>query len=128
MNTIEAVSAEECLAKNRQFCRAADVHPAWPMTTETVVEVLRSGAGYDVSVAWLHSLVARGWLGQMHRRSGGFAWSPEHILQAAQQAEYFRRWVPMDERHMHKMSASELADAQAVAGAHFDKGFDPLRA
>jgi hypothetical protein len=105
----------ECLQRVLPLFTAADVHANFPASTATVAEVLRSGGGFDVSPELLEGWCRSGMVPDVALRSGRFAWSPRNVLTAAVQADTWRRWIPLDPRHIHKMTAVELAEAQAVA-------------
>lgn len=104
-----------CLRKLVPYWRAADIHSSYPATTETVVNVLRQGGGFDVSEELLEQWARRGMVPGVKRRGGRFAWMPQNMLCAAIQADTWRRWIPSDKRHIHKMSAVEIEEAKAVA-------------
>lgn len=115
-------TVEDCAAKVAHLWRDADVHQHYPCSTETVAELLRSGGGFDVSVDLLQEWVRRGMVPDVPFRQGRFAWGPQNILTAAIQADTWRRFIPLDPRHLHKLTAVELAEAQANAagGTAFD--------
>src|SRR5262249_26123061 len=46
-------------------------------------------------------------------RSGQFVLSAQNILAARIHAETWKRWRPMHPKHLHKMTAVELAEQQA---------------
>jgi len=102
----------------QQLCSvwtAADIHPHYPASSETVSELLRSGAGFDASPDHLTQWAAKGIVGEIRPRGDGYAWGPRNILAAAVHCNAWRRFIPMDARHMHRLSAAELAEAQAIA-------------
>lgn len=104
-----------CAEKLRPLWIAADTHPHYPATTAAVVELLRCGAGLDVSAELLENWIRSGMVPSVRFWAGQFAWTPQNILCAAVQADTWRRWIPLDSRHLHKLTAVELAEAQAAA-------------
>lgn len=107
--------AAGCAARIRPLFQAADVHLAFPSTSAIVCEVLRAGGGYDVTAEKLDSWAAAELLGKIRNRGSGFEWSPENILAAVIHCETWRRWLPLDRRHLAKMTAIEMAEQQARA-------------
>ena len=105
----------QCAAKLAHFWRAADMHSHYPASTADVVELLRAGGGFDVSIELLEEWARRGMVPDVKLRAGQFAWTPQNILTAAIQADTWRRWIPLDPKHIHKLSAVELVEAQANA-------------
>ena len=107
--------AAESEARLAPLWRAADVLPFYPCTTENVVELLRQGGGFDVSVELLEGWIRSGMVPDCKLRQGRFAWTATNILTAAIQADTWRRWIALDPRHLSKLTAVELAESQANA-------------
>lgn len=105
----------ECLVKLAPLWTAADVLPFYPASTETVVEVMRVGGGYDVTAELLSAQARSGMIPDVRIKQGRLAWSPQNILTAIVQADTWRRWIALDPRHIHKLSAPEIAEAMANA-------------
>ena len=106
---------DACIERLAQIWRAADVLPFYPVPTETVVELLRQGAGLDVSAELLEGWIRSGMVSDCKLRQGQFAWTATNILTAMIQADTWRRWIALDPRHLSKLTAIELAEAQANA-------------
>lgn len=104
----------ECMTKLAHMWQQADVLPCYPATTTTVVELLR-GNGFDVNADVLENWIRTGMVPGVQIRAGRFAWSAQNILTASIQADTWKRWIPLHPRHIHRMSAVELAEAQAGA-------------
>ena len=108
-------TADNCCDKITHLWREADVHEHYPASTGTVVELLRSGGGFDASIELLENWCRSGMVPGILIRDGRFGWTAQHILAAAIHCDTWRRWIPCDVRHVHKMSAVELEEAHAVA-------------
>ena len=106
---------DRCAERLAPLWRAADAFPHYPCTTPDVVELLRSGGGYDVSVELLEGWCRSGMVPDCKLRQGRFAWTATNILTAAIQADTWRRWVALDPRHIHKLTAVEIEEARAAA-------------
>lgn len=112
----EALGSEDaCIDRLAPVWKAADVLPFYPVPTENVVELLRQGGGLDVSVELLEGWCRSGMVPDCKLRSSQFAWTANNILTAAIQADTWRRWIALDPRHLSKLTAIELAEAQATA-------------
>lgn len=112
----EALGNEDaCIERLAPVWKAADVLPFFPVPTENVVELLRQGAGLDVSAELLESWCRSGMVCDCKLRQGQFAWTAQNILTAMIQADTWRRWIALDPRHLSKLTAVELAEAQANA-------------
>ena len=75
-NLDEAIGGDsECAAKLQPIWRAGDIHTSYPASTDTVVELLRSGAGMDASVEMLEEWARRGMVPGVRMRSGQFSWT-----------------------------------------------------
>ena len=75
-NLDEAIGGDsECAAKLQPIWRAGDIHTSYPASTDTVVELLRSGAGMDASVEMLEEWARRGMVAGVRMRSGQFSWT-----------------------------------------------------
>ena len=105
----------QCAERLRPMWNAADKHSHYPAATADVVELLRAGGGFDVSIELLEGWCRSGMVPDCKLRAGQFAWMPQNILTAAVQADTWRRWIPLDPKHIHKLTAVELAEAQANA-------------
>jgi len=105
----------DCAERLAPMWNAADIHSGYPASTDTVVELLRAGGGFDVSVELLEEWARRGMVPGCRLRSGRFAWTPVNIVTAAIQADCWRRFIPLDPRHVHRLTAVELAEAMAQA-------------
>lgn len=101
-----------CIAKMRQMFRNADMLPAFPMSTERVVELLREN-GFDVSITILENWIRSGMVPNVRLRSGQFTWAAQNVLAAAIHADTWKRWIPLHPKFIHRLSAVELAEAQA---------------
>lgn len=110
-----ALSENECASRLSQMWRDADIHSHWPTNTKTVVELLREGGGYDVTAELLDHFARSGQLGTVRLRGGQFEWIPSIVLRAAALCDASRRWIPLHQKHIHKMSGVEVAEAQAAA-------------
>ena len=106
---------DRCAERLAPIWRAADVLPFYPVPTATVVELLRSGGGLDVSEELLEGWCRSGMVPDCKLRQGRFAWTATNILTAAVQSETWRRWIALDPRHLSKLTAVELAESQANA-------------
>ena len=112
----EALGSEEsCIDRLAPIWRAADTFPHYPCETSDVVELLRQGAGLDVSAELLEGWIRSGMVSDCKLRQGQFAWTATNILTAMIQADTWRRWIALDPRHLSKLTAIELAEAQANA-------------
>ena len=108
------LSEAECAARLAGMFRAADIHQTWPMGSDEVAEVLRSGGAYDVTLELLESWARSQSVGRVQIHSGKFAWTPGSMLAAAALANASRRWL-LDSKHIAKMTGAELAELQARA-------------
>lgn len=108
------LSEADCIARLAGMFVDADVHQHWPMGSDEVAEVLRSGGKYDVTQDLLESWARSQSVGRVDIRSGKFAWSPGNMLAAAGLANASRLWL-LDSKHVAKMTAPELAELQARA-------------
>ena len=108
------LSESECAGRLASMFRDADVHQHWPMDSGEVVEVLRSGGKYDVSVELLNSWARSQSVGRVGIHSGKFSWTPGGMMAAAALANASRRWL-LDSKHVAKMTGAELAELQARA-------------
>jgi hypothetical protein len=117
-------SDTDCAARLSAMWEAADIHPHYPATTATVTELLRSGGGFDVTEQLLEDWARRGMVPDVVVRSSRYAWSPTNILTAAVQCDTWRRFIPLDPKHIHKLTGVELAEAQARAAG--ETAFDDL--
>lgn len=108
------LSEEECAARVAPLWNSADAHSHYPADTSDVCEVLRSGGGFDVTAELLETWARSKQVGQVAVRNSKFAWSPSNMLRAASLANSSRRWIPLHAKHIHKMTAPELAEAQAA--------------
>ena len=115
-------SQMDCIERLGPLWRAADMHPHYPATTTTVVELLRAGGGFDASVELLEQWCRSGMVPDVRLRAGKFAWGPQNILTAAIQCDTWRRWIFNDPRHLHKLTSIELAEglAQAAGSTSFN--------
>ena len=113
INVLE-LSEEECASKVAPFWNDADVHSHYPAVSKSVCEILREGAGLDVTDELLETWARSKQVGQVAVRHGKFAWSPSNILRAAALANASRRWIPLHTKHVFKLTAPELAEAQAA--------------
>lgn len=106
---------EACADRLSDLWRATDSLAFYPCSTSDVVELLRVGGGFDVSPELLEGWIRSGMVPSVRLRSSQFAWSAQNILTAMIQADTWRRWIPLDPRHLSKLTAIELAEAQANA-------------
>ena len=113
INVLE-LSEEECASRVAQLWNDADVHSYYPALTRDVCEVLRSGGGLDVTTELLETWARSKQVGRVAVRNSKFAWSPSNILRAAALANSSRRWLPLHPKHLFKLTAPELAEAQAA--------------
>jgi len=123
---LPAVLADDsrCVDRIAYLWNAADVLPHYPVSTETVSELLRAGGGYDASVELLEQWARNRTVEGVGNRGGQFVWSARAIIGAMLLCDSWRRFMPMDRRHIHKLSAAELIEAQArLAG---ETGFEDL--
>ena len=112
----QALGGEDaCIERLAPVWKAADVLPFFPVPTENVVELLRQGAGLDVSAELLEGWIRSGMVPEVRLRSSQFAWTATNIVVAMIQADTWRRWIALDPRHLSKLTAIELAEAQANA-------------
>ncbi|MFN0199328.1 MAG: hypothetical protein ACKVT0_21470 [Planctomycetaceae bacterium] len=112
-NLTETIGDEStCILKLAAMWQAADILPAYPATTETVVELLRAN-GFDASIGILENWIRSGMVPGVQIRAGRFHWSAQNILTASIHCNTWKRWIPLHPKHIHKMSAIELAEAQA---------------
>ena len=112
--TVGELSEAQCAHRLAGMFADADVPQQWPADSETIVTVLRHGGAYDVSLELLESWARSQSVGRVSIRSGTFAWGPGNMLAAAALANASRLWL-LDAKHIHKMSALELAELQARA-------------
>lgn len=124
----------EAVLENEQRCaeriaflwREADVLPGYPATTETASELLRVGGGYDAPASLLEQWARDKKVEGILIRGGRFSWTSRAILCAMILLDAWRRFLPMDRRHLHKLTAAELVEMQArVSG---ESGFSDLDA
>lgn len=111
---ISDLSEADCVARLASLWTAADVHSHYPCDSSTVVEVLRNGGAYDVSLELIESWARSKSVGHVPIRAGKFDWYPSNMLACAALANASRRWL-LDGRHIPKMTAAELAELQARA-------------
>lgn len=108
------LTENDCSSRLAGMFIAADVHQQWPMGSDEVAEVLRSGGKYDVTMDLLESWARSQSVGRVEIRSGKFAWTPGNMLAAAALANASRLWL-LDATHIAKMTGAELAELQARA-------------
>jgi len=111
-----------CMVRLRPAFRDADMHPHAELTTDEVSELLSEGMGLDVPPELAAEWARRGIVPGVRMRSGRYVWSPQNVIVASCHAESWKRFRPLDPRHLHKLSAVELAEqqAQAVGQSAFD--------
>lgn len=114
MMPMELPTDAVCAERLRPMLREADIPPAWPMATQTVVELLRSGGGFDVDEAMLDNCARTGQVGRIIDRDGRIQWTPQNVGLAAAIANASRRWIPGDPRHIGKLSGLEVLEQQAI--------------
>ena len=108
------LTESECAGRLAGMFRDADVHQHWPLDSCEVVEVLRSGGKYDVTLDLLESWARSESVGRVGIHGGKFSWTPGNMLAAAALANASRRWL-LDSKHVAKMTGAELAELQARA-------------
>lgn len=106
---------ESCADKLAGMWKAADQLPGYPVKTDDVVFLLRTGGGYDVSAELLEGWIRSGMVPDVATPCGQFAWNAQNILCAATHSDIWRRFIPMDPRHIYKLTAIELTEAVANA-------------
>lgn len=106
-------SDEDCVSRLDHLWPLADCHPHYPCGTATAVELLRAN-GNDVTAELIEAWATRGMIPSVQQRDGCFAWGPRDIYAAVTSADLWRRWLPCA-KHVHRMSAVELAELQANA-------------
>ena len=116
--------AETCETKLDPLWKLADEIGCYSASTSDVVCVLRKGGGYDVSVELLENWIRSGMVPNVSMKSGQWGWSSQNVVVAATHAETWRRWITLDPRHIHKLTAMELmeADANAAGSTAFTDG------
>lgn len=92
---------------------SADMLPHYPASTETVAELLSAGGGYDVSAELLTGWAKRGTIPDVTFRGSRYQWGALQIELCRRYCETFKFYRPLDRRHLHKLSAVELAEMQA---------------
>ncbi len=118
------VDETQCMARIAQLWREADILPHYPASSETTSELLRIGGGYDAPVSLLERWARDKRIEGVGMRGGRFVWSARGILQAMLLLDCGRRFLPLDRRHLHRLSAAELIEQQArIAG---QPGFSDL--
>lgn len=108
-------TSDTCEERLDPLWKLADEIPAYPASTSDVVCVLRKGGGFDVSTELLEGWIRSGMVPDVELKSGQFAWNAQNIVVSATHAETWRRFIPMDPRHIHKLTAIELLEAEANA-------------
>jgi hypothetical protein len=114
---MEAVLGDdvECAARLQSMWSDADMPARYPAGTDEVVELLRSGGGFDASIELLENWCRSGMVPNVKIRAGKFSWLPTNILCAAIQMDTWRRFIALHPKHIHRLTGVELAEAQANA-------------
>ncbi len=102
----------ECLDRIRSLLKEADILPIFPLTTSEVVELTRTG-GFDSSNELLENWCQSGMVPGMEKHRGCHHWKAQDVLVAIIHLDAWRRWIPSHPKHLQKMTAVELAEAQA---------------
>lgn len=110
---VDAIGSQpECMARVQPLFSAADVPFHTDATTAEVSEVFRY-AGYDASVEVLENWIRSGMVPGVQLKGGRFAWTPKDIVVALVHCDTWRRFIPLHPAHIHKQSATELAEQMA---------------
>ena len=113
-STLELTSEEACAQHLAGMWSQADILCHWPCHADEAVELMR-GAGYDCNIKLLESWCRSGQIGTPKVRASRFELNPTNVFAAIGLCEVSRRWIANDGRHIHKMTAIELAEQQAQA-------------
>ena len=113
-STEQFTSEAACAAHLAGLWSQADMPCHWPCHADEAVQLLR-GAGYDCTIGLLESWCRSGQIGSPKVRASRFELLPTHVFAAIGLCEVTRRWITTDGRHIHKLTAVELAEAQARA-------------
>lgn len=103
----------DCQNRLAPVLEAAEMLDAGPLLTSEVVQLLRKGGGFDVNVELLENWARSSMVPNVRIVAGQFSWSHQNILVALVQADTWRRWIPLDPRHIAKQSGIEIAEAMA---------------
>lgn len=120
-NLVDSLPGEvECEAKLRQMFRAADMLPAFPLTSNQLSELLREN-GYAVPAETLEDWARRNVIPGVPLMQGRYRWNPQTTLAAGIHATTWRMFVPLHPAILHQLSAVELEEmkAQATGGSVF---------
>lgn len=115
IHPIELPNDAECDQMLSGMFREADIPRNWPVTTETVAELLRQGGGFDAPADMLDTMARSGQLGRIVERDGRIEWGPQNVSLAVSICNASRRWIPGDRRHLGKWSGLEVLEQQARA-------------
>lgn len=105
----------KCEERLDPLWKLADEIGCYPASTADVVCVLRKGGGFDVSLELLENWVRSGMVPNVSMKAGQWGWSSQNVVVAATHAETWRRWIILAPRHIHKLTAMELMEAEANA-------------
>lgn len=118
------VSEKDAAERISMLWREADVLPAYPVSDENVVNLLRA-AEYLADGDTLDRYERLGYIGGVPRRNDMRRWRASDILSLMTALEVRRQWRPDSSLHAAKFHPFEIRQAQAeVAGA--DTCFDDL--
>jgi hypothetical protein len=92
----------------------ADIHEAYPASTETVVSLLR-GLQYEVDEKVAAEFIRKGYITEPPKRGNLHKWRAQDIIGLATALEGRHRWQRGATVHSHKWSAMELRQHAAEA-------------
>lgn len=105
------------------LCRTADVHPVFPMSSETVAEVM-DGNQYVCTVDTVRRYLDEKIVPCPDRINGRLSWTPRDVLMLCWALEFRRAWKPFSQFHDHKKNRFEtlqqLAELHGADGCFVD--------
>lgn len=117
--TCDATALADVLA----LCRQADVHPSFPMSTETVADVL-AGNEYVCTVDTIRRYLDEKIIPAPDRQNGRLSWTPRDVLILQWALEFRRAWKPFSTLHNRKKNRfetlQELAQLNGQSGTFVD--------
>lgn len=111
MNRMAEAAARERIAE--LWCEA-DVHPCYPASDNTVLELARTG-GYAIDAERLEQLFGRGLFGGVAERDGARRWMAADIMALFSLLEVLREFDVSSPLHRPKATAMELQYHEAKA-------------
>lgn len=102
---------DECAAKIAPMWQQLDIEPEYPLATSAAAGFLDQ-LGYEVTEDLLAQWACNETIPGVSRHQGRFSWGARSLFLALLYCEAYRRWQPLHERHLEKMSAVERLEME----------------